>query len=125
MGYNRAMRTLLMMFIAGSLSALIACTGDCMTCHPGLMPTINEDMRHKPMLTCINCHSAEPNAMAECGSDCFACHPVERIEQQPVAEHGVIRKCRDCHMAMKEALLDISTPKDQSPFKPLKELLAE
>lgn len=94
-----------------------------MTCHPKLMPTINQDQRHKPMLTCIRCHSADTNAMAECGSDCFACHPVEKIEKHDIAEHRVIRGCRNCHMKMKEAITDIATPKDQSNVRPLRELL--
>ena len=103
--------------------ALMACTGDCLTCHPKLVPTINEDLRHKPMLTCINCHSANPNSMAECGSDCFGCHSIEKIEKPNIKEHEVIRKCRDCHLEMQNEALDITRPLEQSFQKPLKEFL--
>lgn len=106
-----------------TITTLLACTGDCLTCHPKLVPTIHQDLRHKPMLTCINCHSANPNAMAECGSDCFSCHSIEKIEKPKIKEHDVIRGCRDCHLKMQESALDISTPLGQSYQKPLKELL--
>jgi hypothetical protein len=116
-------KPLQIMLVLGLFSTLFACTGDCLTCHPKLMPTIHDDARHKPMLECIKCHSADPNAMAECGSDCFACHPVEKIEKVDVQEHKVIRGCRDCHLKLKQAVTDISTPKDQSRVPSLKELL--
>jgi len=109
--------------VVGFFSVLNACTGDCLTCHPKLIPTIETDLRHKPMLTCIKCHSADPNAMAECGSECFACHPVDKIEKVDVAEHRVIRDCRDCHMKLKQRFSDIAAPRDQSSLPPLKEML--
>ena len=96
--------------------ALLSCTGDCLTCHPNLVPTINEDERHKPMLTCIKCHSALPNSMADCGSDCFACHPMSKINGLGVKEHDVIQGCRDCHVRMKEKLFGIPT-KGESTLK--------
>jgi hypothetical protein len=102
---------------------LFACTGDCLTCHPNLLPTIEEDTRHKPMLGCIECHSADPNSMAECGSDCFSCHPVEKIEKVPVQAHSVIRGCRDCHMQIKEAFCYPEPETGQSRPEPLKEFL--
>jgi len=95
---------------------LFACTGDCLTCHPNLVPKIDTDERHKPMLTCINCHSANPNSMADCGSDCFACHPISKINGLGVKEHEVIQGCRDCHVKMKEALFGIPT-QGQSTLK--------
>lgn len=101
------------------------CTGDCLTCHPKLVPTIHEDKRHSPMLTCINCHSADPNSMAECGSDCFSCHPMSKIYATKVAEHDVIQACRDCHVGANEKLLDIATPFDQSQNESLKDFLIE
>lgn len=109
--------------LPGLFATLYACTGDCLTCHPKLLPTIQKDPRHKPMLGCIECHSADPNAMAECGSECFTCHPVEKVENIGVKEHEVIRGCRDCHVQIKEALSDIATPRDQSVMPPLKDLL--
>ncbi|MBU0633110.1 hypothetical protein KKA17_10750 [bacterium] len=101
--------------------SLTACTGDCLTCHPKLVPTIHEDTNHKSMLTCIKCHPADPQKMADCGSDCFACHSVEKIEKPNIAEHKVIRGCRDCHMKMKEELF--SAPAQQSKEQPLKDFL--
>jgi len=103
--------------------SLFACTGDCLTCHPKLVPTINTDLRHKPMLTCINCHSADPNSMAECGDDCFSCHPMEKINKANVREHDVIQACRDCHVGEKEKLFDISQSLDQSHTDTLKGFL--
>ncbi|RUM63948.1 MAG: hypothetical protein DSZ03_04785 [Sulfurimonas sp.] len=112
-----------LLFIIGSL---LACTGDCLTCHPALVPTINEDLRHKPMLTCINCHSANPSSMAECGSDCFGCHSMEKINKPNIREHDVIQECRDCHMKMKQELLDLVPSSDQSTAQPpLKDFLFE
>jgi len=94
-----------------------------MTCHPALLKNIDNDHRHKPMTTCIQCHSANPAKMADCGSDCFACHPVAKIEGIRVAEHAVIRECRDCHMKLKPKVeLDISS-KGQSTMPTLREFL--
>jgi len=115
----------LLSFLFACILPLLACTGDCLTCHPALMPTIEQDQRHKPMLGCIDCHSANPNAMADCGSDCFSCHPVEKIEKVPVELHRVIRDCRDCHMQLKEELFGLQPNTGQSRAKPLKELLLQ
>ena len=101
--------------------SLMACTGDCLTCHPKLLPAINSDSRHKPMLTCIRCHSADPQKMGDCGSDCFACHSIEKIEGPNIIEHKVIRECRDCHMKLKSELF--SAPPQQSHEQPLREFL--
>ncbi|MBU0720767.1 hypothetical protein KJ877_05450 [bacterium] len=109
--------------IAFLSSFLLACTGDCLTCHPKLVPTINEDERHKPMLTCINCHSADPLKMADCGADCFACHSMKKIHAANVREHDVIQGCRDCHVGVDEKLLDISTSFTQSNSDSLKDYL--
>lgn len=113
--------TLLILFTV----SILACTGDCLTCHPNLVPTINEDLRHKPMLTCINCHSAEPNAMAECGDDCFSCHPIAKINAANVREHDIIKSCRDCHVGKKEKLFDISNSFNQSHVETLQDFLAK
>jgi len=102
-----------------------ACTGDCLTCHPKLVPTINEDLRHKPMLTCINCHSADPNSMAECGNDCFGCHSMEKINKPNVREHDVIQGCRDCHVGLTEEIMSVPPTTGQSYQKPLKEFLLQ
>lgn len=112
----------IVLFLA-MMASLSACTGDCLTCHPNLVPTINEDARHKPMLGCIDCHSARPNAMAECGSDCFSCHPVEKVEKVGIEQHMVIRECRDCHMELKREMFSVPLSPGQSTEKPLKEFL--
>jgi len=104
-------------------SSIYACTGDCLTCHPKLVPTINTDKRHKPMLSCIECHSAEPNAMAECGDDCFGCHPMKKINDANVRQHDVIQTCIDCHVNADKELMDISNSFDQSHTDSLKDFL--
>lgn len=103
---------------------LFGCTGDCLTCHPILVPTIEQDERHKPMLTCINCHSVDPNSMAECGSDCFGCHSMKKINAAGVREHDVIQGCRDCHVGANEKLFDLSKSFDQSSPESLKDFLS-
>ena len=103
--------------------SLFACTGDCLTCHPKLVPTINEDLRHKPMLTCINCHSANPEKMGDCGADCFACHSMTKINAANVREHDVIQGCRDCHVGADEKIFDISKSFNQSQNEALKDFL--
>ena len=110
---------IVLLFVASSL----ACTGDCLTCHPKLVPTIDTDKRHKPMLTCIRCHSAKPNAMAECGDDCFGCHPIAKINGANVREHDVIQTCVDCHVNADKELLDISNTHNQSQSDSLKGFL--
>lgn len=81
------------------------------------------DLRHKPMTTCIKCHSADPAKMADCGSDCFACHPIAKIEGSRIAEHAVIRECRDCHMKLKTKLDLSNTPLGQSVMPTLRDFL--
>lgn len=120
--YNSIMKLLTVLILFAS-TLLLACTGDCLTCHPSLLPTIGSDERHKPMLTCIECHSANPDSMAECGSDCFACHPVEKIEKVNLKEHMLIRQCRDCHLQLKNELFSVQPDDGQSHKKSLKEYL--
>lgn len=112
------------LFLTAFLSSLLlACTGDCLTCHPKLVPTINVDIRHMPMLTCIKCHSAEPNSMAECGDDCFACHPMSKIHAANVREHDVIQTCVDCHVGAQEKIFDVTNSFEQSQGESLKDFL--
>ena len=110
------------LFFIFTIQAL-GCTGDCMTCHPKLLKTIDTDMRHKAMLTCIKCHSPDPAKMADCGSDCFSCHSVNKIEGKGIEEHKVIRECRDCHMKMKTTLGLDMFPKGQSSAPTLRDFL--
>lgn len=111
------MKYLLTLFIFSF--SLLACTGDCLTCHPKLVPTIETDLRHKPMLTCIKCHSAEPNTMAQCGDDCFGCHSMEKIDKADIREHDIIQTCVDCHVDANQELFDLSNSSDQSRKEPL------
>lgn len=114
----------ILLFLTILTSILFACTGDCLTCHPALVPTIKEDTRHKAMLTCINCHSADPNSMAECGSDCFECHSMAKINKPNIREHDVIQDCRDCHMKMADELKSLNlTPSQSFTKEPLKDML--
>lgn len=115
------MKTIALFFIL--LLPLWGCTGDCMTCHPALLKNIDTDKRHKPMTTCIKCHSADPAKMGDCGSDCFACHPIAKIEGAKVAEHAVIRECRDCHMKLKPSVQIDLVPKGQSNQMILRDFL--
>ncbi len=105
--------------------SLLACTGDCLTCHPKLVPTINEDTRHKPMLTCIRCHAPDPSKMADCGAECFACHSMKKINSANVREHDVIQGCRDCHVGANEKIFDTSHRSNQSPAVLLKDFLVQ
>ena len=114
----------IIIFITILSNLLFACTGDCLTCHPNLVPNIHKDKRHEPMLTCIKCHSADPNSMAECGSDCFSCHKISKIEGIGVKEHDVIRGCRDCHMKLHDQLQNLDlNPTQSQGHEPLKTFL--
>lgn len=117
MWHNDAMKKIILSLLFLFGIEVFGCTGDCMTCHPALLKNIDTDMRHKPMTTCIKCHTANPAKMADCGSDCFACHPVAKIEAARVAEHAVIRECRDCHMKLKTAIQIDTLPKGQSTLR--------
>ncbi len=110
-------------FVLLMVSYAWSCTGDCMSCHQTLMKNIDKDTHHKPMMDCIQCHSANPESMAECGADCFACHSIDKIEKPGIKEHNVIRQCRDCHMKMKEDIFSLPMGSDQHSMKPLKDFL--
>lgn len=115
------MKTITLLFIL--LLPVWGCTGDCMSCHPKLLKTIDTDTRHSAMKTCIKCHAANPEKMADCGSDCFACHPAAKIEGAGVKEHEVIRECRDCHMKLKASLQLQTLPQGQSVKPVLRDFL--
>ncbi|MGP1449671.1 MAG: hypothetical protein ACTTJS_00925 [Wolinella sp.] len=83
---------------------LLACSGDCLSCHPTL--NIQSDVRHKSLSTCITCHTAESlsqtNMGAACGQDCFACHDAGKLTGLGVREHDVITNCIACHTTLKK-----------------------
>ncbi len=103
--------------------SLCADMGDCLTCHPKLLPTIKEDKRHKAMLTCIECHSANKTATLGCGEKCFSCHSQEDLEPQNIKEHAVIQECRKCHVDVINDLFDSSKSFDQSKVESLQDFL--
>lgn len=105
--------------------SLLACTGDCMSCHPKLIPTINEDERHKPMLTCINCHPADASSTAECGDRCFECHSAAKIHAVKVKEHDIIQTCIDCHKTGKDKIFDAFDGFNQSKQDSLKDFFVK
>jgi hypothetical protein len=102
---------------------LFACTGDCLSCHPKLAKNIDTDQRHKPMLTCIECHKPDAQKMADCGADCFACHSMRKIYAAKVKEHDVIQSCRECHMNAADKLFDMSKSINQSQNESLKDFI--
>lgn len=79
---------------------LIACSGDCLMCHPALKETIKDDYRHKPMLDCIRCHENNVGNTNSCGDDCFSCHSIEKIKSKNIKEHNVIDSCIQCHTSL-------------------------
>ena len=100
-----------------SFNLMLACSGDCLSCHPTLSKNILSDSRHKPMLTCIACHKNEESGISECGKDCFACHDVNKIDKS-VKEHDVIKDCRNCHLKMPVSLeLKEESSSDSSMYK--------
>ena len=78
-------------------SLLFSCSGNCFECHPSLKKNIDNDINHKPMLTCINCHKKSSTKQDSCGSDCFECHPVNKILKKKYFEHKIILTCIECH----------------------------
>ena len=117
------MKKILILLMIFTLSSL-ACTGDCMTCHPSLKKNIHEDKRHVAMLTCIECHNPNAESMSECGADCFVCHTKDKIDKPNVREHDVIESCRQCHLKLKKEKNDfLSAPATQSTQEPLRDFL--
>lgn len=98
---------------------LLACSGDCLSCHPKLTKTILSDARHKPMLSCIACHKNENSGVSECGKDCFSCHDAQKIDQN-IQEHKVIQECRACHMNIPKGL---ELPQESSSESTLQDML--
>lgn len=91
-----------MRFVAlwvGFCAFLLACSGDCASCHANLDYT--KDKRHMPMLECKTCHTDEKMAeidMGGCGQDCFACHNAQKLLKPELSSaHQVIKECMECH----------------------------
>ena len=103
--------------------SLFASMGDCFTCHPKLIKGIDSDEKHRPMLTCIRCHTPNKNSVPECGSKCFSCHSQEDLLDAEVDEHTIIQECRNCHVIDTHKLFDISNNFDQSSSESMKDFL--
>lgn len=117
------MKSLLIIFTL--LTSLYASMGDCFTCHPKLIKGIDADTNHKPMLSCIKCHTPNKKPVVECGDKCFSCHKEQDLEPEEISEHKVFEDCRECHINAKKQLLDISNTYDQSHIDSLKDFLSQ
>lgn len=117
------MKSLLIILIF--LTTLSANMGDCFTCHPKLIKGIDNSIEHRPMLTCIKCHSPNKKSVLECGDKCFSCHKQEDLEPEEIPEHRVFEDCRECHVTSKKKLLDITNTFDQSHVDSLKNFLLQ
>ena len=115
----------ILVLLVSFIFTLFACTGDCLSCHQKLAPTINTDVRHMPMLTCIRCHAPNLNSKAECGANCYACHPMSKLRKAKVIEHEVIQECIDCHTTDLAKFLDSSYSSKQIGGDSLKEFLIQ
>ena len=76
---------------------LFACSGDCMSCHPSLKNSINQE-HHKILTSCISCHTKTPATMVECGGDCFSCHSQNKLISSNRIEHKNLSACKTCHI---------------------------
>ena len=103
--------------------SLFGSMGDCLTCHPKLLPDLQNDDAHKPMQTCIKCHSKNETTATECGDKCFKCHTKEDMESGDILEHKVFEECRECHVTKIHKIFDPSTSFDQSHQESLQDFL--
>ena len=115
------MKTLIFLLIF-SLS-IFASMGDCFTCHPKLVPNIENDDKHKPMQTCIKCHTKNDSMATECGDKCFKCHTTQDMDSENIPQHKVFENCRDCHVTQIHKIFDTSTSFDQSHQESLQDFL--
>ncbi len=104
--------------------SLLAEMGDCLTCHPKLTSDIQNDTRHKPMKTCIKCHTKNESSVLECGDKCFKCHKKSDMEDENIPEHRVFEDCRECHVTKIHKMFDPSSSFDQSHQESLQDLLS-
>jgi len=113
------MKKIAVFFIVIGFIKLFACNGDCLSCHPTLKKNILSDERHKPMLTCIECHKDNAGT-SECGEDCFACHSMKKINDSGISQHSVVKDCRECHLKTDNVL---AMPKEQTKMPTLMDFL--
>ncbi len=100
---------------------LLACSGDCASCHQNI--DFN-DKEHNIMLNCKICHTDEKLSQIQmqsgCGKDCFACHNVQKINRTKNKEHDALNNCISCHISLKNTLrnqLDNNTFLKNNIFK--------
>ena len=103
--------------------SLFASMGDCLTCHPKLLPNIQNDDRHTGMQSCIKCHEKNKDSTLECGEKCFSCHAKEDMDDENIPEHKVFEDCRECHVTQIHRMFDTSTSFDQSHQETLEDFL--
>lgn len=105
---NKRERMRVVVFLSFFISLILACSGDCASCHFKL--DYKSDERHKSMLECKSCHTEEKmNAieMGGCGQDCFACHSPQKLQNPSLSkEHGMIPQCIECHKGLQKQLFD-------------------
>ena len=105
------------------LFLLHADMGNCLTCHPKLLSNIQADERHRPMKTCIKCHTPSESDVLECGEKCFSCHTQKDLQIDEIKEHLVFEECRKCHVDAINELFDTTNTFDQSHQESLKDFL--
>lgn len=89
------MRILLLLVF--SYLYIFACSGNCISCHPSLNESINQQ-HHQVLKTCISCHTKTPTTMVECGGDCFSCHSQNKLIKSNRIEHQNLASCKKCHI---------------------------
>ncbi len=103
--------------------SLYAEMGNCLDCHQKLAKSIEKDVRHLPMKSCIKCHTASTKKYPECGDKCFSCHSQDDLEPQKIPEHKVFEECRNCHEVKTEHIFNPTQSFDQSHNDTLKQIL--
>jgi len=97
--------------------------GDCLSCHPKLASDIENDARHKPMKTCIKCHTKNESSVLECGDKCFKCHSKVDMDDENIPQHKVFEECRKCHVTKIHEIFNPTLEQDQSHQDLLKDVL--
>jgi len=122
------------------LENVIACSGECVACHPGLIKKNGKmDKDHEILDRCKKCHidgtkieiidknvseinasnirivKVEGNITAstshtECGDDCWECHDIRKVSLINIAEHKVLEKCIACHVKIDKDFLKSGSP---------------
>jgi len=95
---------------------LIACSSNCLQCHPKLKPLEQNPSNkyykeHHFLISCTKCHpNHNEKSMDKCGADCFECHNRNKIVNTPIPEHQKLSTCTKCHYQANELLPDSQIP---------------